>query len=56
MRSKFMHERPVGSMRVGIPKRKKTAHKPHVGRRSYGVELGDIAGGEEGNTLLFLLL
>ncbi|XP_020243377.1 uncharacterized protein LOC109821608 [Asparagus officinalis] len=49
MRSKFMHERPVGSVRVGIPKRKKTAHKPHVGRRPYGVELGGIAGGEEGN-------
>ena len=56
MRSKFMHERPVGSVRVGIPKRKKTAHKPHVGRYPYGVDLGDIADGEEGNTLLSLLL
>ncbi|XP_020253926.1 uncharacterized protein LOC109830990 [Asparagus officinalis] len=47
-RGKSMHERPVGSMRAGTPKKKKTAHKPHVGQRPYGVDLGDIADGEEG--------
>ncbi|XP_020242540.1 uncharacterized protein LOC109820755 [Asparagus officinalis] len=47
-RGKFVHERPVGSMRAGAPKKKKTAHKPCVGRYPYGVDLGDIADGEEG--------
>ena len=48
-RGKSMHERPVDFMRAGTPKKKKTAHKPHVGQRPYGVDLGDIADGEEGN-------
>ena len=47
-----VHDRPVGSRRVGAPKRKKTAHKPHDGQRPYGVDLGNTADGGEGNILL----
>ncbi|XP_020253963.1 uncharacterized protein LOC109831031 [Asparagus officinalis] len=49
MRTKFMHERPVGSVRIRTPKRKKTIHKPHTGQRTHRVELGSTIGGEEGN-------
>ncbi|XP_020242866.1 uncharacterized protein LOC109821082 [Asparagus officinalis] len=47
-RGQSTHERPVGSMRGDIPKKKKIAHKPHVGQRSYEVDLGDFADREEG--------
>ncbi|XP_020245837.1 uncharacterized protein LOC109823839 isoform X2 [Asparagus officinalis] len=43
-----VHDRPVGSRRVGAPKRKNTAHKPHDGQRPYGVDLGSTADGGEG--------
>ncbi|XP_020242423.1 uncharacterized protein LOC109820655 isoform X1 [Asparagus officinalis] len=55
-RGQSTHERPVGSMRGDIPKKKKIAHKPHVGQRSYEVDLGDFADREEGNTSSFSLL
>ncbi|XP_020258815.1 ruvB-like 2 [Asparagus officinalis] len=42
------HVRPVGPRRVGAPKRKKTAHKPHDGQRPYGVDLGSTVDGAEG--------
>ncbi|XP_020263048.1 uncharacterized protein LOC109839027 isoform X2 [Asparagus officinalis] len=48
-RSKFMHERPVGSASVNISKWKKTVHKPHVDRRPYGVESEGIDGSGEGH-------
>ncbi|XP_020266628.1 uncharacterized protein LOC109842130 [Asparagus officinalis] len=35
-------------MRGDIPKKKKIAHKPHVGQRSYEVDLGDFPDREEG--------
>ena len=47
-----VHDRPVGPRRVGAPKRKKTAHKPHDGQRPSGVDLGSTADGGEGNILL----
>ena len=50
-----MHDRPVGPRRVGAPKRKNTAHKPHDGQRPYGVDLGSTVDGGEGNILFFLL-
>ena len=49
------HVRPVGPRRVGAPKRKKTAHKPHDGQRPYGVDLGSTADGGGGNIQLLLL-
>ncbi|XP_020264898.1 uncharacterized protein LOC109840591 [Asparagus officinalis] len=45
---KSVHDRPVGPRRAGVPKRKKTAHKPHDGQRPFEMDVGSIADGGEG--------